>query len=46
MKLYEGARHEFVNETIRDAVTSDVMAWLDETIGAAGGTALLSEGPR
>ena len=35
MKLYEGARHELVNEIIRDAVTGDVIAWLDETIGAA-----------
>jgi alpha-beta hydrolase superfamily lysophospholipase len=35
LKLYEGARHELVNETVRDAVTADVIAWLDDTIGAA-----------
>jgi len=29
LKLYEGARHELVNETHRDAVTADVIAWLD-----------------
>jgi alpha-beta hydrolase superfamily lysophospholipase len=32
MKLYEGARHELANETIREEVTSDVIAWLDETV--------------
>ena len=32
MKLYEDARHELANETIRDEVTADVIAWLDETV--------------
>ena len=32
MKLYEDARHELVNEVNRDAVTSDVIAWLDAAI--------------
>lgn len=27
--LYPGARHELLNDTIRDLVTSDVIAWLD-----------------
>ena len=29
VKLYEGARHELLNEINRDEVTSDVVAWLD-----------------
>jgi alpha-beta hydrolase superfamily lysophospholipase len=28
--LYEGARHELLNETNRDDVTADVIAWLQE----------------
>jgi alpha-beta hydrolase superfamily lysophospholipase len=28
MKLYEGARHELLNETIRDQVTEDLIEWL------------------
>lgn len=28
VKVYEGARHEIFNETNRDAVTADVIAWL------------------
>jgi len=32
VKLYEDARHELVNETNRDAVTADVIGWLDRTI--------------
>ncbi len=27
-KLYEGARHELLNETNRDEVTADIIAWL------------------
>ena len=27
--LYEGARHELLNETNRDEVTADVIAWID-----------------
>ena len=27
--LYPGARHEIFNETNRDEVTADVVAWLD-----------------
>jgi alpha-beta hydrolase superfamily lysophospholipase len=34
MKLYEGARHELVNEINRDAVTADVIDWLDEAIAS------------
>jgi len=29
VKLYDGARHEILNETNRDEVTADVVAWLD-----------------
>jgi len=29
VRLYDGARHEIVNEINRDGVTSDVVAWLD-----------------
>jgi alpha-beta hydrolase superfamily lysophospholipase len=29
VKVYEGARHEILNETNRDEVTADVVAWLD-----------------
>ena len=32
-KLYAGGRHEMLNETNRDEVTSDLLAWLDATIG-------------
>jgi alpha-beta hydrolase superfamily lysophospholipase len=27
-RLYPGARHELLNETNRDEVTADVIAWL------------------
>jgi alpha-beta hydrolase superfamily lysophospholipase len=29
VKLYDGARHELLNEINRDEVTSDILAWLD-----------------
>jgi alpha-beta hydrolase superfamily lysophospholipase len=35
MKLYY-ARHELVNETIRETVTADMIAWLDHAIRVAG----------
>ena len=28
--VYEGARHELLNETNRDEITADVIAWIDE----------------
>jgi alpha-beta hydrolase superfamily lysophospholipase len=31
-KLYPGGRHEMLNETNRDEVTRDVIAWLDRTV--------------
>ncbi len=31
-KYYEDGRHEMLNETNRDAVTADVLAWLDKQI--------------
>lgn len=31
-RLYEGARHELFNETHRDEVTRELLAWLDETL--------------
>jgi alpha-beta hydrolase superfamily lysophospholipase len=30
MKIYEGARHEILNEINRDEVYADIIAWLDE----------------
>jgi alpha-beta hydrolase superfamily lysophospholipase len=33
MRLYEEARHELVNETNRDAVTGDVVAWMNGVVG-------------
>ena len=32
-KLYPGARHELLNETNRDEVTADIIAFLDRTVG-------------
>jgi alpha-beta hydrolase superfamily lysophospholipase len=32
LELYEGARHELVNETNRDDVTRDVIAWLNSIL--------------
>ncbi|MDH3201001.1 MAG: lysophospholipase [Myxococcales bacterium] len=34
LKLYEGARHETLNETNRQEVTNDFIAWCDEVITA------------
>ena len=33
VKLYPGARHETLNETNRDEVTADLIAWLDRVTG-------------
>ena len=33
LRLYEGARHELLNETNRDEVTADVIAWIDTRLG-------------
>ena len=33
VRLYPGARHELLNETNRDEVTDDVLAFLDRTVG-------------
>ena len=33
VRLYPGARHEVLNETNRDEVTADIIAFLDRTIG-------------
>lgn len=35
LKLYEGARHELLNETCREKVTSDVVEWLTRRIARA-----------
>lgn len=32
LKLYENARHELLNETNRDEVTTDLITWLDSVI--------------
>jgi alpha-beta hydrolase superfamily lysophospholipase len=34
LKLYAGARHETLNETNRDEVTADFIAWCDEVVAA------------
>ena len=33
-RIYPGARHETLNETNRDEVTRDLIAWLDGVAGA------------
>lgn len=35
LTLYPGARHEILNETNRDEVTADLIAWLDARLGQA-----------
>ena len=32
VKLYEGARHELLNETNRDEVTDDLIAWMKQSL--------------
>ena len=32
MKLYEGARHEILNETNREEVYEDILTWLDDKV--------------
>jgi len=39
--LHPGARHEVLNETNRDEVTADIVAFFDRTIGALRGTTAL-----
>ncbi len=34
LKIYPAGRHEMLNETIRDEVTSDWLDWIDRVIGA------------
>ncbi|MGE5613348.1 MAG: lysophospholipase [Bacillota bacterium] len=34
LKLYEGARHEIINETNRQEVYNDIASWMEERIGA------------
>jgi alpha-beta hydrolase superfamily lysophospholipase len=34
--FYDGARHELFNETNRDEVTRDLIAWLDQVAGSSG----------
>ena len=35
MKIYEGARHEILNETNRKEVFSDIIEWLDDKVQKA-----------
>ena len=35
-RLYPGARHEILNETNRDEVTADLLAWLGRKLGGRG----------
>ena len=32
--VYEGARHEILNETNRDEVTADIIGWLTDRAGS------------
>jgi energy-coupling factor transporter ATP-binding protein EcfA2 len=34
-RIYRGARHEVLNETNRDEVTADLLAWIERAIGKA-----------
>lgn len=34
--VYEGARHELLNETCRDEVTADLLGWIEGRLGGAG----------
>jgi alpha-beta hydrolase superfamily lysophospholipase len=34
LRLYPDSRHELINETNRDEVTRDLIAWLDDHVGA------------
>ena len=36
VRVYEGARHEVLNETNRDEVTGDLLRWLDLRLGSVG----------
>ena len=36
VKVYPGARHELFNETCRDEVTADLLAWLENHLPAPG----------
>ena len=39
LHLYEGARHEILNETNRDEVTADVVGWFAARLAGVGATA-------
>jgi alpha-beta hydrolase superfamily lysophospholipase len=39
-RYYQGARHETLNETNRDEVTRDLVAWLDQHVASKSGAAL------
>ena len=32
LKMYDGARHELLNETNRDEITSDVIGWMESEL--------------
>lgn len=36
VRVYEGGRHEMFNETNRDEVVADLVAWLDTKVAASG----------
>ncbi|MBR5093471.1 MAG: lysophospholipase [Oscillospiraceae bacterium] len=36
MKLYPGGRHEMLNETVREDVMKDILAWIDEKLQKIG----------
>lgn len=46
LKIYEGARHELLNDTCRDQVTQDVIAWLAPRTAASSNIATVSTAKR
>ena len=36
-KLYPGARHELVNETMKEIVFDDILTWIERKVGGMTG---------
>ena len=37
MKIYENARHELVNETMKEIVFDDILNWINRKVGGMTG---------
>ncbi|MFR5039831.1 MAG: alpha/beta hydrolase, partial [[Eubacterium] siraeum] len=37
IKLYPGARHELVNETMKEIVFDDILTWIERKVGGMTG---------